>query len=88
MGSGGKRFEEDLEDYFLYTRAGISVEVSSLAYLVIDITWDKNSRRGAAAVCDASSATMVELRVGLLLLEWAVNGRLVNVCIRTDCPVF
>lgn len=60
----------------------------SLACFVIDGAWDKDSRRGAAAVCDASWATMVELRVGLLLLEWAVNRQLVNVCIRTDCLVF
>ncbi|KAG5547883.1 hypothetical protein RHGRI_013533 [Rhododendron griersonianum] len=103
MGSGGKRFEEDLEDYFLYTGAGISVEVSSLAYFVINGAWDKDSRRGATAwvqdrvpgealyqtaVCDASSATMVEIRAGLLLHEWAVNRQLVNVCVRTDFLVF
>lgn len=59
------------------------MEVSSLAYFVIDGAWDKDSRRGAAAwvqdrvpgealyqtaVCDASPATMVEIRVGLVLL--------------------
>lgn len=31
---------------------------------------------------------MVEIRAGLLLLEWAINRQLVNVCIKTDCQVF
>lgn len=36
----------------------------------------------------ASSATLVEIRAGLLLLQWAQNRKISSICIQTDCLVF
>lgn len=40
-------------------------------------------------LCDASLAVLVEIRAGLMLLEWAGNRKLlVNICIQTDRLMF
>lgn len=45
--------------------------------------------KGQAVQCVASSATLVEIMAGLLLLlQWALKERLEWLCIKTDCSVF
>ncbi|KAI8530694.1 hypothetical protein RHMOL_Rhmol11G0079500 [Rhododendron molle] len=88
---------------FLYVKQGVIVEDQLFACFVTDGAWDKVTGRGAAAwvqeggadaglfqtaVCQASSAALVEIKAGLLLLEWANHNRIPNICIKTDSLVF
>ncbi|KAG5565015.1 hypothetical protein RHGRI_001030 [Rhododendron griersonianum] len=36
----------------------------------------------------ASPATLVEIKAGLLLMEWAYKEKMQGICIKTDCSVF
>lgn len=38
--------------------------------------------------CMASSATVVEIKAGLILMEWAIKEKLRGICIKTDCLTF
>lgn len=78
----------------------ISEDVESF---VIDGAWDIEVGNGAAAwvknrgvkedeflaeQCSASSATIVEIRAGLLLLKWAIGRGISKLTIYTDYLVF
>lgn len=49
---------------------------------------DCGEAKGQAVQCVASSAALVEIMAGLLLLQWALKERLEWLCIKTDCSVF
>lgn len=38
--------------------------------------------------CETSVEIMVEIRAGILLLEWVITTNIANICILTDCLVF
>lgn len=38
--------------------------------------------------CKASSATLMEIRAGLMVLQWASQQGMEKICIKTDCEVF
>ncbi|XP_058192210.1 uncharacterized protein LOC131309618 [Rhododendron vialii] len=70
---------------------------------VTDGAWLAESHKGAAAwvlessdedspyqceQCRALSASFVEIRVGLMVLHWALGQKMDSICIKTDCAVF
>lgn len=87
---------------FCFTRAGCEANRGQLISFVTDGAWLAGSNVGVAALvleaaegedghqavqCLASSATVVEGRAVLLVLDWAIRQQLKRICIKTDCEV-
>lgn len=88
---------------FCYRKEDMEIAGGDLVSFVIDGAWIAESGCGAAAwvlestdgesvhqvsACHASSAAAMEVRAGLLVLQWVIKEKLERICIKTDCVVF
>ncbi|KAI8554346.1 hypothetical protein RHMOL_Rhmol05G0091700 [Rhododendron molle] len=88
---------------FCFKKPGSGEEHGKLFPFVSFGAWLVSSNTGAAAwvmetgevdvpyqavQCKASSATLVEITAGLMVLQWAIQQKMERICIKTDCEVF
>ncbi|KAI8546425.1 hypothetical protein RHMOL_Rhmol07G0116300 [Rhododendron molle] len=88
---------------FCFSKPGIGKNHSGWVSFVTDGAWLADSNIGAAAwvldsseenpphqcvQCRALSASFVEIRAGLMVLHWALEHKIDNICIKTNCAVF
>ncbi|KAI8563505.1 hypothetical protein RHMOL_Rhmol03G0115700 [Rhododendron molle] len=89
--------------FFCFKNARVDGINQGLVSFVSDGAWSASSCTGAAAwvletgeveapyqvvQCKASSATLMEIRAGFMVLQWANQQGLEKFCIKTDCEVF
>ncbi|XP_058217473.1 uncharacterized protein LOC131328555 [Rhododendron vialii] len=88
------------ETCFLFDESSMDIEVGVVSSFVVDGAWLAATGVGAAAwvqegscreakgqvmQCMASSATVMEIKAGLILMEWAIKEKLRGIYIKTDC---
>lgn len=88
---------------FCFSKPGLGENHTGWVNFVTDGAWLADSNIGAAVwvlesseedppyqcvQCRALSASFVEIRAGLMVLQWALEQKMDSICIKTDCAVF
>lgn len=95
-GMGGACVSDKGSASFIFRKDGLGDDGRAPWVFVTDGAWCENTRKGVAdwvrvgqvVEAKASSATLVEVKVGILVFLRAVSNNVKELCIQTDSAVF